>query len=267
MSSLKDELAQTTVAPKTVSAWWLGGTGFIFKTASGTQIYIDPYLSNAVFQIFGLERGFPAPIALEDVRPDLVIATHFHEDHLDPGGLPIIAKVSDAIFMCPPTAQSRLLGWGIARDRVLPLVWGQSRTFRDVTITATPARHEAGIPGWEVPDAMGVIFDFGGLRVYHTGDTEYDVRLRNMNTENLDAAMLVINGVTGNMNAHEAAMLAWHLGVGTAIPMHHILWKEPTPGATLDPVLFEQTFQKLGGAGQARSLQIGEQIVLTAKTK
>lgn len=265
MTNLKDELAQTAVKAGTVSAWWLGGTGFIFKTSSGTQIYIDPYLSNAVLDIFGLERGFPAPIALEDVRPDLVIATHFHEDHLDPGGLPIIAKVSNAQFMCPPTALSRLVGWGVASKRASSLTWGQSRTFRDVTLTATYARHEAGIPGWETPDPIGVIFDFGGVRVYHSGDTEYDVRLRNMRSENLDAAMLVINGVTGNMNVHEAAMLAWQLDVGTAIPMHHLLWKEPTPGATLDPSLFEQTYHKLGGRGQMRSLQVGEQIVLSPR--
>lgn len=264
MPPLKDALSQTVVHPGTVSMWWLGGTGFIFKTPAGTQIYIDPYLSNSVKGIFGIERGFPPPIVLEDTRPDLVIATHFHEDHLDPGGIPIIAHVSEAVFMCPPTARSRALGWGVSPDRVLPLTWGQTRTFRDVTITATPARHDAGIPGWEVPDAMGVIFDFGGLRVYHSGDTEYDVRLRNLASERLDVALLVINGVTGNMNAHEAALLAWHLGVRTAIPMHHILWKDPAPGATLDPALFTGTYDKLGGTGVARTLQIGEPTVFSA---
>src|SRR5437016_1703787 len=107
---LKDELLKTNVEKGTVRAWWLGGTGFIFKAPAGTQIYIDPYLSDSVAAIFGQPRGFPPPIALEDVRPDLVIATHLHEDHLDPGGIPTIARVSHATFMCPPTAYSRALG-------------------------------------------------------------------------------------------------------------------------------------------------------------
>jgi L-ascorbate metabolism protein UlaG (beta-lactamase superfamily) len=262
---LKDDLLQIPVEAGTVRAWWLGGTGFIFKTHQGTQIYIDPYLSDSVAGIFGQPRGFPAPIALEDVRPDLVIATHFHEDHLDPGGIPTIAKVSNTLFMCPPTALSRALGWGVPRDRVLPLVQGQIREFRDVTVHAVYARHISEVAGWEVPDAIGVIFDFGGLRVYHSGDTEYDLKLRALYKENIDVAMLVINGIGGNMDAHEAAMLAWHLGVKTAIPMHHILWKDPAPHpeATLDPLLFKQTYDKLGGSGQVRILEVGESIVLT----
>lgn len=260
---LKDELAQTQVEPGTVRAWWLGGTGFIFKTSANTQVYIDPYLSNSVADIFAQERAFPPPIALEDVRPDLVIATHFHEDHLDPGGIPTIARVSSAVFMCPPTALSRAVGWGVPRDRVLPLQRGQTREFRDVTVHAVYARHEAGIPGWEVPDAIGVIFDFDGVRVYHSGDTEYDLKIRALYSEKIDAALLVINGITGNMNAHEAAMLAWHLGVKVAIPMHHILWKDPAPHPeqTLDPNLFKQTYQKLGGTGEVRILQVGESTV------
>src|SRR5258707_4943946 len=263
---LKDELLQTNVEKGTVRMWWLGETGLIFKSPAGTQIYIDPYLSDSVADIFGQPRGFPAPIALEDVRPDLVIATHFHEDHLDPGGIPTIAKVSKAEFWCPPTAYSRALGWGIPRDRIQPFSQEETRQFRDVSIQATYARHIAGIAAWEVPDAIGVIFDFGGIRIYHSGDTEYDTKLRTLYSQNIDAALLVINGTGGNMDAHEAAMLAWHLGVKTAIPMHHILWKDPAPHpeATLDPQLFKSTYQKLGGKGEVRILQVGESTLLTA---
>lgn len=263
---LKDELLQTKVEKGTVRAWWLGGTGFIFKTPAGTQIYIDPYLSDSVAAIFNQQRAFPPPIELEDVRPDLVISTHLHEDHLDPGGIPIIAKVSNAVFMCPPTAYSRALGWGVPRDRIQTIERGQTREFRDVKIEAVYARHDASIPGWEVPDAIGVIFDFGGLQVYHSGDTEYDTKLRALYSRKIDAAMLVINGITGNMDAHEAAMLAWHIGVKVAIPMHHILWKDPAPHPeqTLDPTLFKSTYQKLGGMGEIRILQVGESTLLTA---
>lgn len=261
---LRDELSQTPVEEGTVRAWWLGGTGFIFKTHAGTQIYIDPYLSNSAAGIFGLSRGFAAPIALEDVRPDLVIATHFHEDHLDPEGIPAIARTSDAVFMCPPTALSRALGWGVPRDRIFALEQGQTREFRDVKIQATYARHNAGVAGWEVPDAIGIIFDFGGVRVYHSGDTEYDLKLRTLCNEQLDAAMLVINGTGGNMDANEAALLAWRLGVKIAMPMHHILWENPAPHpeATLDPALFKQMYERLGGTGEVRILDVGASIVL-----
>lgn len=227
-TTLLDTITQTQVAPGTVMAWWLGGTGFVFKTPAGTQILVDPYLSNAALGIFGLERGFPPPLSAAAVRPDLVIATHWHEDHLDPEGIPMIARQSQAQFLAPPSCVSRMAGWGIARPRLTALTVGQTHTFQDVQITALPARHVAGLPGWETDDAIGLLFDFGGLRVYHSGDTEYDLRLRALayTHQPIHVAMLVINGAGGNMNAHEAALLAWHLKAPTVIPMHHILWKD-----------------------------------------
>lgn len=267
--TLLDTIDQTQVAAGSVMAWWLGGTGFVFKTSAGTQIYVDPYLSNCASGIFGIDRGFPAPIRAETARPHLVIATHWHEDHLDPESIPIIAAHSESQFFGPPSCISRMAGWGIARARLTGLSVGQTHTFRDVQITALPARHIAGIPGWETDDAIGLLFDFGGLRVYHSGDTEYDLRLRALaytRQPPIDAAMLVINGAGGNMNAHEAALLAWQLGVKTVIPMHHQLWKGFTGGeqATLDPQLLVDTYQRLGGKGQVKLLEVGEGIALKA---
>ena len=260
--TLAQTIAETQVANGRVMAWWLGGTGFVFKTPAGAQIYVDPYFSNCVAGIFGVERGFPAPISAEAAQPDLVISTHWHEDHLDPEGLPIVARSSQARFIGPPSCVSRLLGWGVPRDRV-----GQTYTFRDAAITAVAARHVAGTPGWETDDAIGLLLDFGGLRVYHSGDTEYDLRLRALAYDKahpIDACMLVINGAGGNMNAHEAALLAWQLGARTVVPMHHLLWKDFTGGeqATLDPQLLADTYGRLGGAGTVRALDVGEGLVL-----
>jgi L-ascorbate 6-phosphate lactonase len=264
MASLAQTINQTQVESDSIMAWWLGGTGFVFKTPAGTQVYIDPYLSNIVAQIFGADRGFPTPISTEEARPDVLIATHWHEDHLDPGAIPVIAARSEALFLCPPSARSRAVSWGVPPNRILNILAGETHIFRDVKIKVVPARHLANVPGWETPDAVGVIMDFGGLHVYHSGDTEYDVRLRALKHEHIHAAMLVINGAGGNMDAHEAALLAWQLGVKVAIPMHHRLWMDNsgTPEATLDPKLFEGTYRNLGGHGTIRSLEVGEGIHL-----
>ena len=86
-------------------AWWLSGTGFVFKTSAGTQIYVDPYFSNCVAQIFGIDRAVPAAVPVEEAQPDLVVATHWHEDHLDPEGLPLLAQRSTTQFLCPPSCR------------------------------------------------------------------------------------------------------------------------------------------------------------------
>jgi len=268
MPSLAQTIAAAQVRPGSLRAWWLSGTGFVFKTAAGTQIYVDPYFSNCVSQIFGIERAGPPPIPVEEAEPDLVVATHWHEDHLDPEGLPILARRSATPFLCPPSARSRLLGWMVPPERVTAITEGQTHTFRDVQITAVPARHLAGIPGWEVPDAIGLLIAVDGVRVYHTGDTEYDLRLRALGYDKqrpIDAMLVVINGTGGNMNAHEAALLAWHIRPRMVIPMHHVLWKDSGGGeqATLDPQLLADTYRRLGGSGQVRLLEVGEGVEIT----
>lgn len=269
MPSLAQTIAAATVRPGAIMAWWLSGTGFVFKTPAGTQVYVDPYFTDCVAQIFGIARAVPPPIPVEEAEPDLVIATHWHEDHLDPEGLPILAQRSPTHFLCPPTCQSRLLGWLVPRDRVTPITAGATHTFRDVRITAVPARHNAGVPGWEVPDAIGLLIEAAGVRIYHTGDTEYDLRLRALGFDRerpIDAMFAVINGTGGNMNAHEAALLAWHIRPKIVTPMHHILWKDPAPDphATLDPALFADTYRRLGGQATVRLLNVGEGMEIEA---
>jgi L-ascorbate 6-phosphate lactonase len=253
-TELTERIAAKQVAENHVSCWWLGGSGFVFKTHPGTVICIDPYLSNCVEEMFGRKRAFPPPIAMDDFRADAIISTHWHEDHLDPGSIPTIARNNpNAKLIMPPSAMARALSWGIPRSQILPLVPGKTITVGDVRIDATPARHEAGVPGWEVPDAVGVLLQIGKLKIYHCGDTEYDVRLRRLKSHAPDVAMLCINGVGGNMDAYEAALLAWHLGAPQVIPIHHLLWADGSNSAeeTLNPALFVDTYKRLGGKGTA----------------
>lgn len=265
MNRLVDRIREAVVPPGQIAAWWLGGSGFVLKTPGGMQVYIDPYLSDVVLDIFGQARASPAPIRPEEAAPDLLVATHWHEDHLDPEAVPIIAKRRpETKFLMPPSAMARALSWGVRRDQLLPMGPGQSHALGDVRISHVPARHEAGIAGWEVPDAMGILLECAGLTVYDSGDTEYDVRLRLLKSRRPDVAVVCINGVSGNMNAHEAALLAWQMGASTVIPVHYALWAENTDGeeATLDPRLFAETYRKLGGAGRVVLPEVGQEIRL-----
>ena len=262
-TNLMARIASKVVLKAHLSCWWVGGSGFVFKTPAGTVICVDPYLSNCVEELFGMKRAFATPIDPEDLRADAIISTHWHEDHLDPGSIPIISRNNpEAKFIMPPSAMARAMSWGLRRSQIVSLTRGEPTVLKDVTIEAMPARHEAGVAGWEVPDAVGVLLRVDKLKIYHSGDTEYDVRLRRLKSYQPDVAMLCINGVGGNMDAYEAALLAWHLGASQVIPIHHLLWANKNPGAdeTLDPMLFVKTYERLGGTGHAIVPQGGEEI-------
>ncbi|MCI0537760.1 MAG: MBL fold metallo-hydrolase [Verrucomicrobiales bacterium] len=265
LPDLNERVRQRKVCQGQVIAWWLGGAGFIFKTSRGTQLFVDPYLSDAVNEIFGQQRAFPPPITANQSRPDVLICTHWHEDHLDPGSIPIIARNNPAaLLLMPPSALSRAVSWGVPRRQITTLKAGQSVTVKDLNISAVAARHNAGVEGWEVYDGVCLILEIDGLKVFFSGDTEYDTSLRKLKAIGLHGAFLSINGVGGNMNAHEAALLAWQWGVTTVVPMHHYLWRDHVGGdeATLDPGLLASTYARLGGQGRVVTPAVGEEIVL-----
>jgi L-ascorbate 6-phosphate lactonase len=265
MNTLAARIADRKIPQGQIVAWWLGGSGFIFKTPSGTRVCIDPYLSNSAEPIFGIGRGFPTPITPEELNADVVICTHTHEDHLDPGCIPQIAHANvNTQFIMPPSAFARAVGWGIHKSRITTFVAGSQKEVAGVHISHTPARHDAGFPGWETPDAMGVYIKAEGLTIYQTGDTEYDIRLRLLRDKSPDVAIVCINGAGGNMDAHEAALLCWEIRAKIVIPMHHILWdrKLGNESPTLDPQLFVDTYHKLGGKARVMLPTIGGELVL-----
>jgi L-ascorbate metabolism protein UlaG (beta-lactamase superfamily) len=162
---------------------------------------------------------------------------------------------------------ARALSWGISRAQIVSFSRGEVLELGGMKLTAIFARHEVTTLGWEVPDAIGVLFDFNGVRIFHTGDTEYDARIyRSLTPTKLALATLCINGVGGNMNAYEAALLAWQLDARSLVPHHHLLWakEKPDQGETLDPKLFAETYYRLGGKANVQIPTVGEGWTITS---
>jgi hypothetical protein len=57
---LSERVRSRAVPAGHVSAWWLGERD-LFSRPDGTQLYVDPYLSDMVNDIFGQARD-PAPM-------------------------------------------------------------------------------------------------------------------------------------------------------------------------------------------------------------
>jgi L-ascorbate 6-phosphate lactonase len=138
---------------------------------------------------------------------------------------------------------------------------GDSHQFGDVAVTATFARHDEAAA--LTPDAVGFLLDIGGFRFWNVADSEYDAHLRPMADEGVDVMFVPINGVGGNMNAHEAALLTWQVAPRIAVPMHYGMWPDEQygEGATLDPKTFRETLARLGSETKVRVLEPGEIVV------
>jgi L-ascorbate metabolism protein UlaG (beta-lactamase superfamily) len=228
---------------------WLGQSGYALRLPTGETCWIDPYLSDYVEDELGVPRIVAAPLDPQLDHVDVVVITHWHQDHLDAPTCKTIAKASpEAMFVCPPSCAGRLAGWRVQRDRIVELTRGEEASVASFGIRGTFARHD--VPGWLAEDAIALVIDCGGARIFHSGDTEYDSRCLEAKEHGpFDVGIFVTNGSGGNMNAREAALMAHELAPGVAIPSHYGMWAPENygPTATLDPQVFVDYCDRLGG--------------------
>lgn len=245
-----------------VALRWLGQAGFAIQGSSSTLV-VDPYLSELCRSVHGLERRFAAPAAPAELGAAAVLVSHWHEDHLDLDSADEFVAAG-AVFVAPPSCISRLAGRGVDPDRLIAIGPGQCHEVGGAVVTAVPARHM--VAGFLTEDAVGYVVEVDGVRIYHSGDTDYDrALLAAAGRGPLDVALVCVNGTGGNMNAWEAAALAAQLRPGIAVPMHFGMWAESGygPGATLDPELFGDLYRRLSGGAPvsvpdaARPLVVG----------
>ena len=252
-ASLAKTLVEYPLDERQVLLCWLGQAGFVLRAGS-TLVLIDPYLSDEAEREAGIRRVVAPPLAADDLTPTVLLVTHAHIDHFDLPTIRTYAAAGQTDLAAPGTTVQRAVaraGW--KRERAVAMRPGDRVEVGGLEIAATFARHSDA--DLLTLDSLGFLFTLGGITVWHAGDTEYDARLRRVAPPGaIDLAILPINGTGGNMNAHEAALLAWQLDVRRAMPMHFGLWATEDytydglePDATLDPEMFAGTLERLGG--------------------
>lgn len=112
------------------------------------------------------------------------------------------------------------------------------------------------------PDAIGVVLDFDGIRVYHTGDTAYRPE-RFQRAIGLAPRILLacINGRYGNLTEEEAALLTRDVSPRWVIPMH--FWMFVEHGG--DPARFLEYCRRYTPAVTAKVLKPGEAVLFRSE--
>lgn len=238
MNALVRQIDETRVAPGGLHIWWIGQEGFVLKS-SRQIIYIDPYLSTYAEKMTAGKpdehvRIKPAPMEPHDVtHADLVFCTHDHADHIDPEGIPIIARTSPrARFVVPECAREAMHSFGIGDERIHALRGDDELSIDGVAVHAIPAKHEQfdrhprkGYP------YLSYVITIDGITVFHAGDTiPYQGQVERISKHRIDLALLPINGrdlprhnleLEGNFTCEEAVLFALDIGAGLTIPMHY----------------------------------------------
>lgn len=168
----------------------------------GKIIYVDP---------FGGEQAF---LGLE--RPDLVLITDIHGDHMSPATLEVVLQ--DATRIVAPSAVQEQLPEAM-KGKTSVIDNGESIELLGLTITAMPMYNLPETPESRHPKGRGngYVIEIGGKRVYISGDTHDIPEMRSL--KHIDIAFVCMNP-PNTMSMEQAADAVLAFKPAIVYPFH-----------------------------------------------
>lgn len=210
---------------------WLGQAGFLFET-DGKKIVIDPYLSDNVKNFEPQNaRRLPIDESFLSIKPDIILITHNHLDHLDKETLKYyLTPDAQTLVLCPNGGYQEIRKtYPSTGCNYVLFNTGTTWTAGSVTFRAVKAEHSD-------PYAIGIILSAEGKNYYVTGDTLYNEAVfADLPAEEIYAVMLPCNGCGNNMNMQDASRFAARTGARYAVPVHIGLFDSLTDEAFIHP--------------------------------
>ncbi len=247
--------------------WWLGQSGFLLHSRSVTILF-DPYLSDSLTKKYADSDKPHVRITERVIDPerligvDVITSSHNHTDHLDADTLLHLLSVNPQAKLLIPRANRAFVleRLGKMEERIVEVDAGERVTVGSVEFHGVPAAHntverdERGHCRF-----LGYVARLNGTTVYHSGDTLlHDGLVRALSAFMPDVALVPINGnrperrVAGNLDGQEAAVLAYEISAGVAVPHHFDMFEFNTA----PPDLFVAECRRLGQ--KCRVLRNGE---------
>jgi L-ascorbate metabolism protein UlaG (beta-lactamase superfamily) len=209
---------------------WVGHATLLVQLA-GVNVLTDPNWADHVGPpVFGVRRLVPPGLRFEDLpRIHAVVISHDHYDHLDLPTVQRLAREHQPTFFVPLGVGAWLAEHGV--KNTVELDWWQSRSFRGLTFTATPAQHGSGRGLLDQNERLWAswVITGGGKRFFFGGDTGYCDTLADIGRRlgPFDVAALPIGGYSAftarhpnHINPEEAMQLFEDLRGRLLVPMH-----------------------------------------------
>jgi len=238
------------------------GHATVLVEMAGTALLTDPVLRS---RIGHLRRLVPVPADGRLERPDAVLISHAHHDHMDLPSLDCVAR--ECPVFAPPGCGRLLRRRGLQVTEVGP---GDRVHIGGLELVAAAARHHGRRhPLWRGHETLCYVME-GPRRIFFAGDTDLFDGMRLLGGE-LDLALLPVWGWgarlgPGHLDPERAAQAAALLQPRVAVPIHwgtlaapRVRWLSD-PGAP--PREFAKHLSRLAPEIDAKVLAPGEQLTL-----
>ncbi|MFS0780602.1 metal-dependent hydrolase [Bacillus sp. 1P06AnD] len=210
---------------------------------NGKMILIDPYITG----------NGQTDLKVEDLKPDVIILTHGHDDHV--GDTVQLAKKHGSLVVGIVELLTMLEWQGV--ENTHPMSIGGSKEFDFGNVKLTPAFHGSGFITKDKQivycgQPAGVLLTIEGRTIYHAGDTALYSDMKLIGERHpIDLAFVPI-GDNFTMGPEDAAKAVEFLDPKVAVPMHYNTF----PPIQQDPERFLSMLPK----GKGRILHPGESI-------
>jgi N-acyl-phosphatidylethanolamine-hydrolysing phospholipase D len=213
------------------TATWIGHSTLLVQLG-GVNILTDPNWGERASPVgfAGPRRMVPPGMRFEDLPPiHAVVISHDHYDHLDVDTVTRLNRKFHPRFFVPLGIKAWLGDLGITD--VVELDWWESREYRRLTFTCTPAQHSSGrgLRDQNLRLWSSWVVSGAGKRFFFAGDTGYTKSLAEIGKRlgPFDLAAIPIGGYSAwearhpnHVNPEEALQLFEDIGGRLLVPIH-----------------------------------------------
>ena len=225
---------------------WIGHSTVLINFY-GTITLTDPVLFDRVgVSIFGMTFGpsrftHPALTVDEVPKPDIILLSHAHMDHMDYETLYTITDNFPNEIDCITAFNTADVIAELEWKSLQEIDWNQQTELRGIKFTAHEVQHFGWRYPWEKDRSKGfmqdgrsfnaVTIEKNGKKILFGGDTAYHELFKPLKDQNIDIAIMPIGAYNpwkrNHCNPEEALIMAdEHIGAKHFIPIHTKTFKQ-----------------------------------------